>query len=60
MTGTGFEDEYERATPQGCAIIILGFFMLFAFVSWAGHALREEVVTSPTTWDTVDTGTEAP
>jgi len=51
--------EEERATANGCAAIILGFFMLFAFVSWAGHAFREEVITSPTTWDTaIDSGME--
>jgi hypothetical protein len=56
MSGTGFEDEYERATPQGCAAIILGFFMLCAFIAWAGRGIHEDVVTAPSSWmDTSDT-----
>ena len=56
MTGTGFEDEYERATPQGCAAIILGFFMLCSFIAWAGRVIHEDVVTEPSSWmDTSDT-----
>jgi hypothetical protein len=56
MTSTGFEDEYERATPQGCAVLILGFFMLCALIAWAGRVIHEDVVTSPSSWmDTSDT-----
>lgn len=56
MIGTGVEYEYERATPQGCAAIILGFFMLFSFIAWAGRVIHEDVVTSPSSWmDTSDT-----
>lgn len=56
MSGTGFEDEYDRATPQGCAVIILGFFMLCAFIAWAGRFVHDDVVTSPSSWtDTSDT-----
>jgi len=56
MSGTGIEDGYERATPQGCAAIILGFFMLCSFISWAGRVIHEDVVTAPSSWmDTSDT-----
>ena len=50
MIGTGFEDDVDRATPHGCAIIILGFFLLFSFISWAGRALHDNVATSPQSW----------
>jgi hypothetical protein len=57
---SNYEDD-TRASPQGCAVFVITFFMLLASLTWMGRILRGEVTTSPATWDTsLDTGTESP